>query len=580
MPSVFMGDSALHNRKKETNIGCNSIRSTVLSPLTKEGITMKKIGLIFLGALISGHAMAVDCSSGIPVFKPALEACDGVAEPGSGGGVGGDLAELIALDDNFTVVPNVTNSISGNVTLNDSNVLGGGIFEDFPLDSGTVTLKSSPVSEYGYLQFNSNGDFIYTLYDKAESVTNLQVGDVVTDRFTYTLNAGSGETSSARLAITIIGNPVDPDGNTVLPQQEGQVYDFADVDIEFNDSAAQATALTSARMIKGHMHDGNDRDWYILPSNGNEIISLEVCPQGSSCYNKKRWVLYVFDADWFTPDMAGTLPFSRWVDETGTTRDLLGNQIISGVSSAGSSDHLYLAYRAGMFDGALIGIVDPCFDTSNKVDIGVPNQAKNYLIAISNPLNGDADGAGDVPGESAVCGQGSVVLKRAGFNAAGQTQDADGNIFPKSYSTTEEYISVYHSDDQYTIRVTGTGLHPLLSEQAQARAATYNAKTGEFVLPRVRVEDRVIAATAQENPIEPRSGEGSLDFILSEIVELDIDELADAYQAIYNPENGQVLIPVVTEVNSGDSYSVICQYHPATDAHEAWLEVLSAELIE
>jgi hypothetical protein len=40
---------------------------------------------------------------------------------------------------------------------------------------------------------------------------------------------------------------------------------------------------------------------------------------------------------------------------------------------------MYLAYDQGFFEGALIGIVDPCFDTLNTVDIGVPSGPRNYL---------------------------------------------------------------------------------------------------------------------------------------------------------------------------------------------------------
>ena len=132
------------------------------------------------------------------------------------------------------------------------------------------------------------------------------------------------------------------------------------------------------------------------------------------------------------------------------------------------------------------------------------------------------------------------------------------------------------SDDQYTIKVTGTGLHPLLSEQAQVKAATYNANSGLLSLPRVRVGEQVFTAEATS----ATAADGSLELILAQIAQLDPDSLVDAYQAIYNQENGQIVIPVVTETSTGQSYSVICQYHAATEGHEAWLEILSTATIQ
>ncbi len=476
-------------------------------------------------------------------------------------------SDFIGTDLSFSVVPNVTPSISGNVINQYNDVLNNGV----------VKSNGALVSQYGFLQLNATGDFTYTLYDKAPSVTNLKVGDVATDTFSYTVYDNTGRTVSAQLTFHIIGNPVDPDGETILPVDEDQVYDLADVDIEFNDRAEQATVLTSARMIKGHLHDLTDQDWYILPSNGNEIISLEICPQESKCYNKKRWVLYVFDADWYSSstNYSNQYNLHRWVDETGTTKDLVGNDIITDVSY--SPDSLYLDYRAGLFSNSLIGIIDPCFDTYNKVQIGVPNQVKNYYIAISSPLHGDADLLDRDENTSAgECGQGNLIFTEPGLNASGQTQDAEGNIFPKSYATTQEYISYYYSDDQYTIKVTGTGLHPLLSEQAQVKAATYNFNSGLLSLPRIRVGEQVYTAEATT----ATAVDGSLELILAQITQLDPESLVDAYQAIYNEENGQIVIPVVTETSTGNSYSVICQFHPATDGHEAWLEIVSTDQIQ
>lgn len=505
-----------------------------------------------------------------PLLAPLLLLCSSAVlaasfpsqqNPISGGNVSGPI---VALDDQVTAVPNQIASVVGNVSSNDRN---GSFFQ----------LSSAPVSEYGFIVFNSDGSFTYTLYENSTSITDLKVGDVITDVFDYRYFADSGQSASAKITVQIIGNPVDADGNTVFQTPVDEPYD--NVDVEFNDRAAQATPLNSARNIKGHLHHSNDKDWYKLASAGNEIITLEVCPQGSSCFGKKSWVLYVFDSDELTPAIEEQkFTFSRWINETGSTRDETGADIISGTN--GSSNHMYLNYRTGAFDGALIGIVDPCFDTSNTVDIGVGDGARNYLIAISSPLKGN--GGGDT------CGNGNVVLEEAGLKVIGQAKDGvddvgNAKFKDKTYETTQEYISIFpKSDDQYSIKVTGTGLHPLLSEEAKAKSATYKFDSGKLILPKVRIFDQLFSASLSMEKSVARSAKsgGDLTFALSSLDSLSIQEGNDAFQATYNPDNNQVIIPRVTDLANGNAYSVIMQYHSATENKEQWLEVINYELIQ
>ncbi|NOQ14930.1 MAG: hypothetical protein GQ583_10710, partial [Methyloprofundus sp.] len=318
-----------------------------------------------------------------------------------------------------------------------------------------------------------------------------------------------------------------------------------------------------------------------LASAGNEIITLEVCPKGTSCTkNKGNWVLYVFDSDLLTKEMEErTYEFRRWLNETGSSIDNSGQQIISGLANPSHSNHMYLAYNAGFFEGALIGVVDPCFGESNSVDIGVGDGARNYLIAISSPLKGDAGG------ES--CGQGSVVLEKPALPANGHkasTTDENGNEIPgevKSYPTTEEYILVSpNSDDQYAIKITGTGLNPLASGDAIANSATFDGNSGKLMLPKVRVNDQVYQATLEQQTHKARSTDDTLKFILADIQALSVEEVVDAYRATYNPENQQVLIPRVTDTSNGIGYSVILQFHAATNNGQAYFEVISATEIQ
>ena len=490
------------------------------------------------------------------------------ADPNASDGSGSGSSSPIARDDNNTIIQNKITEVTGNVTANDSN-------------GNYVQLISSPSSDYGVIVLQSDGSYIYGLYPTSPKVIELKAGEVVTDEFDYQYLANSGESATAKLTVQIIGNPVDSNGDTIFEQPDDEPYD--NVDIEFNNRSTQATSLNSGRNIRGHLYHSGDKDWYSLASAGDEVITLEVCPKGTSCFDKKSWVLYVFDSDLLTKEMEEkTYQFSRWLDESGTTFDESEDEIISG--NAGKSNHMYLAYRAGFFEGALIGVVDPCFDTLNSVDIGVDGGARNYLIAISSPLKGDS-------GDAESCGVGSVVLQEPGRSALGSEapttiKDEEGNEIEvdgkvKTYTTTEEGIIVFpNSDDQYAIKITGTGINPLLSDDAEAKSSTFNWDTGELSIPRVRIANEVFQANLVQRSRKSRSADNTLEFILSDIQELDVDELVDAYRATYNPDNQQVLIPRVTDTTNDKAYSVILQYHTASNDNQAWLEVLSVEEIQ
>lgn len=479
----------------------------------------------------------------------------------SSSGSGGTIAAAppAAFDDNATVVPNTTalSTAQGNVTKNDKDGVG-------------VYLNGAPVSDYGYLVLNSDGSFIYTLYVNSPSINGLAAGAFVTDTFSYTYYNSAGLSTTAQLKIMIIGNPVDANGKTVFAPPAESPLD--NVDVEFNNRSKDSVPLNSGRNIVGHLYSESDVDWYSIQSVGDEIIKFSMCPLGSSCYLKGSWVMYVFDSALLTAAMESeNVDFNIWVDDTGSTKDILGNDILFS-NIIGSSNHMYLAYKAGIFEGALIGIQDPCFDIHSNVEMGVGKGARKYLIAISSPLMG-----GDQDGQSTgKCGEGSVILRRPGASVAGV--DADGK--PKTYTTTEEYISVFpYSDDQYTINITGTGVNPLLSEEAAAKSATFNSKTGVLKIPKLRSLGKLYKANLALNK-QSAPSDGAIKFALSSIKELGPKKIADGYQATFNPDNQQVMIPRVTNLETGEAYSVVLQYRPKTSGKDAILEVVNATLIK
>jgi VCBS repeat-containing protein len=473
----------------------------------------------------------------------------------------------VAIDDNVTLVPtNTVFTVTGNVTDNDTN------------GTNVYLSNSSPAGVYGNLVLAPDGQYTYTLNKGASNVIALTAGQVVTDAFSYTYVDQLGKSATATLTVTIIGNPVDANGGTVYVPPTDEPLD--NVDVEFNNRSADATPLNSGRNIKGSLYDAGDKDWYFLQSNnGDEVIHLELCPKGSSCYEKKSWVVYVFDSSKLTLEMEEFLyPFRRWVDETGGPNDVTGANILNSGDIVGYSNHMYLAYEKGVFEGALLGVIDPCFDTLSTLDIGVgkPSGPRNYLIAVSSTLMGSDNGK---PADK--CGVGTTVLQRPGRSAAGK--DAEGKA--KTYTTTEEYISAFpFSDDQYAINITGTGINPLLSSTTTARAATFNTRSGAVNIPKIRIADTLYSAdlTLQPTSSTGRSAntDGPLKFILTDLQELGPEQIVDAFRATYNQLNQRLLIPKVTDTATGNAYSVIMQYHQEIDGKADWLEVIDYVLIQ
>ncbi len=447
----------------------------------------------------------------------------------------------------------------------------------------------------------------------------------MSDQFNYTYSDSRGQSSNAQLTIQIIGNPVDGNGNTVFQLPADKPFD--NVDIEFNNRSAQATPVNPGHNIRGHLYNSADKDWYKITTQGNEIVTLSMCPQGSSCFGKKSWVMYVFDSDLmdktikrdsdnnpvfdeqgkFTYIPTATkmedkvYPFYRWVDATGTIKDHDGNDILAATTAPdfisnyraprssqqyiGSSNHMYLAYNAGFFEGALIGIVDPCYDTSQAVQIGVPeynidangtngtgnttNQTHDYFIAVSSPLmrNNGKD-----------CSSGSVVLEKPGIGATG-TKDGKST----DYTTTKEYIAAFpNSDDQYTINIdilrkNNTPIPPLMPSDQQL--ALFSTTRRSLKIPQLRIADKLYTVDLTQQTMS-RSTNSPIKFNINSLNALAVKTQASSYQATYNPENQQVMLPRVIVDETREAYSVILQYHPERDNSAAWLSVIQAEAIQ
>lgn len=122
----------------------------------------------------------------------------------------------IAVDDMPSITEDaVPNTVMGNVFMNDSDV------ETDPL---TVTNDAVFVGLYGSLDLAANGDITYMLDNGNATVDALNVGDMVTDTFPYTISDGNGGMASANVNVEINGAndaPIANDDSTYQITQGG-----------------------------------------------------------------------------------------------------------------------------------------------------------------------------------------------------------------------------------------------------------------------------------------------------------------------------------------------------------------------
>jgi VCBS repeat-containing protein len=504
--------------------------------------------------------------------------------------IGNDNAiAYYALNDEVSINVSQLLAVTGNVGDNDT---GG----------QSYSLSTSPIGKHGTLQFQSTGAYSYQLDTVSNSVQSLGPNDILTDSFDYQLiGGGNNETDNAKLIFTILGDV----GTSPI-----------NVEIENNDRSSLATPVNSGQRIQGQLHTSSDKDWYVLRSTGNEIAHLELCPGGSSCFDettqstKKGWIMYVFDrailnnistAATFAGDFNNqangtgefdTFPLSNIDDETGLRRYFRQH-----------TNHMYINYRTGAFTNdddaskdALVGIIDPCFDVTNTLDIGIPTISndgiilsdaelsekviilsdeekagvyKEYVIAISSSLKGDETAAD--------CGSASIILTEAGPSFLGADIADPTSLVTKT--TTDEIIAFNpRTDDQYTISVTGTGINPLAS--STVRSASYiesaNKTTNTIVIPTMRIDNALFDVVLKQIA----TVDDKLRFEIASTTILPDELVITSIQPTYNPLNQRVKIPKLTVENSGMSYSVEFIYYPGTDEKGAYLELIGLTVIQ
>jgi len=117
---------------------------------------------------------------------------------------------VVDADTNVIFAAAASNTISGNVLSNDSDADGNTLSV---ANAGTITLQ------YGSLEIHADGSYTYTLDNSNPVVDGLNIGQHLTDTFTYVASDGHGGTTSSTLTVTINAPNTAPaasaDANTV-----------------------------------------------------------------------------------------------------------------------------------------------------------------------------------------------------------------------------------------------------------------------------------------------------------------------------------------------------------------------------
>jgi VCBS repeat-containing protein len=460
------------------------------------------------------------CVASAAIIRPPGDTPSPGGGTSSGGSSGSstDTNQIDHLELVVTVIKNEKPEVSGN------------LFGE--LDGLSLRLLNSPIGNYGFLDISAAGGFRYVIKNDLPQVQALGLNDVAQETFLYQIITTNDNTIDAKLTVYILGNPS---------------VSFDNVEIEFNNNSNEASPIHAGsasqmgQYMRGQLTNPADRDWFIVNSLGNEIINLELCPEGSQCKDEKGWVMYVFDADKFQSEgnEDKTVTLRTYIDRTNETL------------STTQANHFYLLYDKGFFNNSLIGIIDPCFGDRRTLDIGVGQQPKNYLVLITSPLFRSSSLDPQINNDVEGCGAGDVVLERVKAALPGGTRIIEQFITPFPFS-----------DDQYTLRVTRTGADPfaVLSPDSVA----FDAVGRKAHVARIRVNNQLFTAELEQLNT-PTDANTLTTFGIRSIQSLSEPLTADPYLPTYNPVNQIVKFPQVLDTQSGAVYSVEMLYQPESN---------------
>ena len=262
-------------------------------------------------------------------------------------------------------------------------------------------------------------------------------------------------------------------------------YNFTDVETEFNNLFTTADSLGSNVWLQGQFMTGRDIDIYRIDSAGDEVLRIELCPPGSQCFREdprdSSWALFLLDGEFVNDGMLSQVKTTyRHDDDVGCSPAAVsGGLCEEGDTVPGSvsltSTNAYYLNAMGVFDTALMGIIDPTWGNRTSVVTGL-EQGKTYFVMVL-PILRRTD-------------SGDVVHQEV---KAGAPDKLELFLFP-------------FSDDQYTMRVTRTQMSPSsvtgFGDALQKLRSTYSTSSMQLDIPEVTVGDTVYSAKMRWNPVD------------------------------------------------------------------------------
>ncbi|PNK61440.1 hypothetical protein A6J60_011580 [Psychrobacter sp. FDAARGOS_221] len=127
----------------------------------------------------------------------------------------------IAITDSAPVAKDDSNSVDEDATDNTAtgNVIDNDVFGADGQGTPAVTPIADQALEYGTITINEDGTYTYTLDNTNDAVNALNDDETLTDTVEYTITDGDGDTTTAKLTITINGR-TDEAPQVVIPPNE------------------------------------------------------------------------------------------------------------------------------------------------------------------------------------------------------------------------------------------------------------------------------------------------------------------------------------------------------------------------
>ncbi|WP_125940117.1 Ig-like domain-containing protein, partial [Neisseria dumasiana] len=145
----------------------------------------------------------------------------------------------IKITDTAPVAVNDVNSMSERDTAVRGNVLAN---DQTGADTPVMSSSGSANGQYGKLVLAQDGTYTYTLNGNNSAVKALNSGQKLVDTFTYTVRDADGDTSTAKLSITI--NGVDNDKITIGTNDSNTIKGGSGNDILIGDHGGTQTIIT------------------------------------------------------------------------------------------------------------------------------------------------------------------------------------------------------------------------------------------------------------------------------------------------------------------------------------------------